>query len=57
LLDHPDIIIPYTPKEEKANKNKIPKSISEITILKSNGIKAQHNILIINVKIGDNIKI
>jgi len=55
--DHPDIIIPYTPKDENANKNKIPKFKSETTILKSKGINDQHSILIKNVKIGENIKI
>ena len=57
LLDHPDIIIPYTPNDEKANKKSKPKFKSDITILKSKGINDQHNILIKKVKIGENINI
>src|SRR6202012_2581151 len=43
------------PNEENANKNNKPKFKSEITILKSKGIKVQHNILMTKVNIGDNI--
>ncbi len=49
------MIIPYTPKDENANRKSNPKFKSDITILKSNGIRDQHNILITKVNIGDNI--
>jgi len=57
LLDHPDIITPYTLNEDIANKIKSPKSISEITTPLLKGITDHANRLKVNIKIGDNIKI
>jgi hypothetical protein len=57
LLDQPDSITPYTPKEETAKKSKMLRSTEENKESEENGIIDQPSKLNSNVRIGAKTKL